>query len=156
MQAGAMATGGEVFVLDMGDPVKILDLATRMVEVAGLKPRDDSNPDGDIEIVFSGLRPGEKLYEELLIGNDPAATTHPRVMMANEGFLPMDQLQAPLARLRKTLEKQDAEAVREQLLALVPDYAPSSASVDWLNAPAAPAGGAEADWPRDGVVGVAG
>jgi FlaA1/EpsC-like NDP-sugar epimerase len=156
MQAGAMAKGGEVFVLDMGDPVKILDLAIKMIEVAGQKRRTESNPDGDIEITFSGLRPGEKLYEELLIGNDPAATTHPRVMMANEGFLPMDQLEAPLVRLRKTLEKQDAEAVREQLLALVPDFTPSSESVDWLSrAPTqSDTDGADA-WRQGGVVGVA-
>ena len=157
IQAGAMAKGGEVFVLDMGEPVKILDLATKMVEVAGLKPRNDSNPDGDIEITFSGLRPGEKLYEELLIGNDPAATTHPRVMMANEGFLPMDRLEAPLARLRMTLEKQDADGVRDQLIALVPDYTPSSESVDWLSltAPRSDSDEGVAGRP-EGVVGVAG
>jgi FlaA1/EpsC-like NDP-sugar epimerase len=157
IQAGAMAKGGEVFVLDMGDPVKILDLAIKMIEVTGLKPRNDSNPDGDIEITFTGLRPGEKLYEELLIGNDPAATTHPRVMMANEGFLPMDQLEAPLARLRKMLDKQDAQSVREQLIVLVPDYAPSSESVDWLSSTATPSDhDDDTTWRQAGVVGVAG
>jgi FlaA1/EpsC-like NDP-sugar epimerase len=157
MQAGAMAKGGEVFVLDMGAPVKILDLAIKMIEVAGLKPRDEQHPDGDIEITFSGLRPGEKLYEELLIGNDPAATTHSRVMMANERFLPMDELEGPLARLRKLLEKQDAGAVREELIALVPDFAPASENVDWLRGEATASGRDDAaSWPQDGVVGVAG
>ena len=156
VQAGAMANGGEVFVLDMGEPVKILDLAVKMIEVAGLRPRNDANPDGDVEIVFSGLRPGEKLYEELLIGNDPAATTHPRVMMANEAFLPMDRLEQPLARLRQMLDKQDAEAVRAQLIELVADFAPASDNVDWLSR----AGAADDEdsplWRRGGVIGVAG
>jgi FlaA1/EpsC-like NDP-sugar epimerase len=156
MQAGAMAEGGEVFVLDMGAPVRILDLAIKMIEVAGLKPRDEQSPDGDIEIVFSGLRPGEKLYEELLIGNDPAATTHERVMMANEDFLPMAQLEAPLARLRKALDKQDAQTVRDQLGALVTDYVPSAESVDWLSGTAAPFDNHDDAWREDGVVGVAG
>jgi FlaA1/EpsC-like NDP-sugar epimerase len=154
MQAGAMAKGGEVFVLDMGAPVKILDLAVKMIEVAGLKPRDEQRPDGDIEIIFSGLRPGEKLYEELLIGNDPAATNHARVMMANERFLPMDALEGPLMRLRKTLEKQDAEAVREQLLVLVPDYTPSTENVDWLSSEAADSDRDDAaPWREIGVAG---
>jgi FlaA1/EpsC-like NDP-sugar epimerase len=156
VQAGAMAKGGEVFVLDMGEPVKILDLAVKMVEVAGLKPRNDASPDGDIEIVFSGLRPGEKLYEELLIGNDPAATTHPRVMMANEAFLPMEQLEGPLAQLRQTLEKQDAEAVRAQLAALVSDFAPASGNVDWLAQAGRPDDEDSPLWRRGGVIGVAG
>ena len=151
MQAGAMAKGGEVFVLDMGAPVKILDLAIKMIEVAGLKPRDEQHPDGDIEIAFSGLRPGEKLYEELLIGNDPAATNHPRVMMANERYLPMADLEGPLRLLKKTLEEQDADAVKEQVMALVPDYAPSSEGVDWLSTAAAQSPKAAA-WRQGGVV----
>ena len=132
LQAGAMATGGEVFVLDMGAPVRIHDLAIRMIETAGLKPRTDAQPDGDIEIVYSGLRPGEKLYEELLIGNDPAATTHPRVMMANEAFLPFAELEARLAKMRGALQRQDARAVREMLIELLPDYSASPVVVDWL------------------------
>ena len=80
IQAGAMATGGEVFVLEMGEPVKVLDLAQRMIALSGLRVRSPEQPDGDIEITFTGLRPGEKLYEELLIGEEPAATDHPRVM----------------------------------------------------------------------------
>jgi FlaA1/EpsC-like NDP-sugar epimerase len=156
MQAGAMAKGGEVFVLDMGAPVKILDLAIKMIEVAGLKPRDETH-EGDIEITFSGLRPGEKLYEELLIGNDPAATFHPGVMMANERFLPMDELEGPLVRLRKALDKQDAEAVKRQLIELLPDYTPSAETVDWLsNGAPAPDDDARGGARGDGVIGVAG
>ena len=82
IQAGSMARGGDVFVLDMGEPIKILDLAIKMIHLSGLKPVDDSNPDGDIKIKFTGLRPGEKLYEELLIGNDVVQSEHPSIMQA--------------------------------------------------------------------------
>ena len=89
MQAGVMAKGGDVFVLDMGDPIKILDLAYRMIHLSGLKPIDTSNPDGDIKIKFTGLRPGEKLYEELLIGDDVIQSEHPRIMQQRRK-LPLD------------------------------------------------------------------
>src|SRR5665647_811401 len=92
LQAGAMGLGGDVFVLDMGAPVKIMDLARRMVQLSGLTVRDEACPTGDIEIVVMGLRPGEKLYEELLIGDNPEHTTHPRIMKAHEPFLPWAQL----------------------------------------------------------------
>ena len=82
IQAGAMAKGGDVFILDMGQPIKILDLARRMIELSGLTVKDAQNPDGDIEIEISGLRPGEKLYEELLIGENPQHTSHPRILRA--------------------------------------------------------------------------
>jgi FlaA1/EpsC-like NDP-sugar epimerase len=88
IQAGAMARSGDVYVLDMGEPVRILDLAHRMIELSGLTVKNASNPDGDIEIEISGLRPGEKLYEELLIGDNPSQTSHPRIMRATEEFLP--------------------------------------------------------------------
>ncbi|END2132197.1 polysaccharide biosynthesis protein, partial [Shigella sonnei] len=88
IQAGAMGHGGDVFVLDMGDPVKIYDLAKRMIRLSGLSVRDDKNPDGDIAIEVTGLRPGEKLYEELLIGDSVQGTSHPRIMTANEVMLP--------------------------------------------------------------------
>ena len=88
IQAGAMAMGGDVFVLDMGEPVRIIDLARRMVELSGLAVLDDANPDGDIAMEVTSLRPGEKLYEELLIGDNPMPTTHPRIMRAEEEFLP--------------------------------------------------------------------
>lgn len=98
IQAGAMAQGGEVFVLDMGDPVKIVDLARRMIELSGLSVLDKHNPAGDIEIEIVGLRPAEKLYEELLIGNNPEPTSHPRIMKATEDFIPRAQLFEHLAR----------------------------------------------------------
>ena len=126
LQAGALACGGEVFVLDMGEPVKVADLAVRMIELAGLRIRDELNPDGDIEVAFTGLRPGEKLYEELLIGNDPVATSHARIMMANEKFLPMKQLAPKLELLRALIDRQDAAALRSMLMELVPEYVPDS------------------------------
>ena len=82
-----MATGGDVFVLDMGEPVRIIDLASRIVELSGLTVRNDASPDGDIEIQITALRPGEKLYEELLIGDNPLPTQHPRIMKAHEDFM---------------------------------------------------------------------
>lgn len=134
LQAGAMARGGEVFVLDMGEPVRVYDLATRMIELSGLKVRDRNNPDGDIEIVITGLRPGEKLYEELLIGENPTATDHPRIMMAQEKFLPLEQLATGLERLRTALADQDVPAVRDCLCDFLPDYKPAGDLVDWVAA----------------------
>ena len=96
IQAGTMAEGGDVFVLDMGEPVKIVDLATRMINLTGLTVRDHNNPDGDIEIEFTGLRPAEKLYEELLIGENVSGTEHPRIMRAEEHFVPYEQLEGLL------------------------------------------------------------
>lgn len=97
IQAGAMGQGGDVFVLDMGQPVRIIDLARRMVHLSGLSVRDEANPDGDIEIRVTGLRPGEKLYEELLIGGEVEPTPHPRIMRSREHMIPWDQLQTMLA-----------------------------------------------------------
>ena len=132
IQAGAMARGGEVFVLDMGEPVRIVDLARRMIELSGLSVRDDGYPAGDIEIVFTGLRPGEKLFEELLIGDNPSATDHPRVMMASEKFIPFRTLAPSLQQLRQAAEAQDVIRVREWLRELVPEYAPAPETVDWV------------------------
>ncbi len=115
IQAGAMARGGEVFVLDMGEPVRILDLAHAMVHLMGLTVRDEHHPDGDIEIVFSGLRPGEKLYEELLIGECASGTRHEMIMQASEEMLGMEQLQAALDAFRAALESGDGEAVKALL-----------------------------------------
>jgi len=95
IQAGAMATGGDVFVLDMGQPVRIYDLARRMVELSGLTLRDEAHPHGDIAIEITGLRPGEKLYEELLIGDNPEPTDHPRIMKAHEDFMPWSTATSP-------------------------------------------------------------
>ncbi|MCU5788586.1 polysaccharide biosynthesis protein [Alloalcanivorax marinus] len=115
IQAGAMARGGEVFVLDMGEPVRILDLAHAMVHLMGLTVRDEHHPDGDIEIVFSGLRPGEKLYEELLIGECASGTRHEMIMQASEEMLGMEQLRAALDAFRGALERGDGEAVKALL-----------------------------------------
>ena len=92
IQAGAMGQGGDVFVLDMGNPVKIVDLARRMVELSGLTVRDELFPEGDIDLVVTGLRPGEKLYEELLIGDNPIPTEHPEIFMGFENYLDKPQL----------------------------------------------------------------
>ncbi|MCD8539720.1 MAG: polysaccharide biosynthesis protein, partial [Leadbetterella sp.] len=103
IQAGAMAKGGDVYVLDMGEPVKIFDLAKRMIELSGLTVKDANQPTGDIEISITGLRPGEKLYEELLIGDNPQSTTHPRIMRASEEFLSWPILLAKLDILKERL-----------------------------------------------------
>ena len=128
VQAGAMARGGEVFLLDMGDPVLIRDLARNMIELSGLTPRDDENPDGDIEILEIGLRPGEKLYEELLISGNPAATDHPLIMKANEAYMPWGDLKAELDALRDAIAGQDDGHALAILKRLVPDYRPASGS----------------------------
>ena len=125
LQAGAMGQGGDVFVLDMGEPVKIIDLARRMVQLSGLALRDDAHPDGDIEIVVTGLRPGEKLYEELLIGDNPEATEHPRIMKAHEPFLPWSGLQPELMALEVAAGENDVTAIKAFLLKHVQGYQPS-------------------------------
>ena len=125
IQAGAMAKGGEVFVLDMGQPVKIYDLAKRMIELSGLSVKNPETGSGDIEIVVTGLRPGEKLYEELLIGENPTSTPHPRIMMAREDFLPWEALRAELDLLQTGLSKDDFQVLVGQLQRLVNGYQPS-------------------------------
>jgi FlaA1/EpsC-like NDP-sugar epimerase len=132
IQAGAMGTGGDVFVLDMGQPVKIIDLARRMIELSGLSVKDVVNPDGDIEIEISGLRPGEKLYEELLIGDNPKPTSHPRIMKAHEDFLPWAELEDKLNALDLALKLNDVSVIRHMLAQLVPGYTPSEDIVDWV------------------------
>jgi FlaA1/EpsC-like NDP-sugar epimerase len=132
IQAGAMASGGDVFVLDMGEPVKIIDLAKRMVELSGLTVRDAANSSGDIEIQVTGLRPGEKLYEELLIGDNPLPTLHSRIMKAHEDFLPWDELQSKLAALGVALDANDVPLIRTLLKELVPGYQPDGDVVDWV------------------------
>ena len=132
IQAGAMGTGGDVFVLDMGQPVRIVDLARRMVELSGLSVRDDNNPEGDIEIAITGLRPGEKLYEELLIGENPISTQHPRIMKAQEPYLPWAQLQQSLGALHVAKGVNDVALIRGLLQQLVAGYEPSGEVVDWV------------------------
>lgn len=127
LQAGAMAQGGEVFVLDMGEPVRILDLARRMIELSGLTVRDAANPQGDIEIAITGLRPGEKLYEELLIGDNPAPTGHPRIMKAHEDCLPWPELQLQLERLLHAAEAGNEAGIRAVLCTCVHGFQPGAA-----------------------------
>jgi FlaA1/EpsC-like NDP-sugar epimerase len=132
IQAGAMASGGDVFVLDMGESVKIIDLARRMVELSGLSVRDEATPQGDIEIAVTGLRPGEKLYEELLIGDNPLPTHHKRIMKAHEEFLSWALLQKEVTALNKALDANDVPLIRSLLKALVPGYQPDGEVVDWV------------------------
>jgi FlaA1/EpsC-like NDP-sugar epimerase len=124
LQAGAMAQGGDVFVLDMGEPVKILELAQRMIRLSGLSLRDESHPDGDIGIRITGLRPGEKLYEELLIGDNPEPTGHPRIMKAHEQFLKWPALSRQLHLLEDAALANDASAIRALLVQNVQGYLP--------------------------------
>jgi FlaA1/EpsC-like NDP-sugar epimerase len=133
IQAGAMAAGGDVFVLDMGEPVKIIDLARRMVELSGLSIKDAANPGGDIELKINGLRPGEKLYEELLIGDKPLPTQHPSIMKAHEDFLPWSQLTLKLTKLQQALATNDVPLIRAILKKLVPGYQPEGDVVDWVH-----------------------
>ena len=126
LHAGSMAQGGEVFVLDMGAPVKIMELARHMVELSGLRVCDAATPDGDIEIAITGLRPGEKLYEELLIGDNPMPTAHPRIMKAQEEFLPWDALRLQLETLRHAADAGDVEGIKAVLLACVQGYSSRS------------------------------
>ena len=133
IQAGAMASGGDVFVLDMGEPIRIADLARRMVELSGMSLRDADNPDGDIEIRVVGLRPGEKLYEELLIGDNPLPTQHPRILKARDDFLPWGELSPQLERLKAALEINDAPSIRQQLQQMVLGYRPRGEVVDWVH-----------------------
>lgn len=132
IQAGAMAKGGDVFVLDMGQPVRIIDLARRMVELSGLSVRDEADPDGDIAIEITGLRPGEKLYEELLIGDNPRPTSHPRIMKAHEEFLPWAELEARLQALEVALNLNDVGGIRQMLQQVVAGYVPADSIVDWV------------------------
>lgn len=122
LQAGAMGQGGEVFVLDMGQPVKIIDLARRMIELSGLSVRNTLNPSGDVEIKVVGLRPGEKLYEELLIGDNPESTTHPRIMKAHENLVGWQDLVPQLQALRTAARHEDRAGVEQVLTALVSGY----------------------------------
>jgi len=124
IQASAMATGGDVYVLDMGEPVRIYDLATRMIHLSGLLVKDENNPYGDIEIQITGLRPGEKLYEELLIGDNPQPTEHPKVMKAHEEFMHWDELEKELKGLNLALQEDDYDLIRKVLKRLVPGYLP--------------------------------
>lgn len=146
IQAGAMAgrelhnktdhrplqANGRVFLLDMGEPVKIIDLARRTIELSGLTVKDESNPDGDIAIEIIGLRPGEKLYEELLIGDNPQTTDHPRIMQAHEDCIPWSELEVELNQLEAELKHNRVMEVRARLERLVSGYQPNGPIVDWV------------------------
>ena len=133
IQAGAMAKGGDVFILDMGEPVKIVDLAKNLIQLSGLSVKDENNPKGDIEITYTGLRPGEKLYEELLIGGDNVTkTAHSRIMTAEEEYLPFEQLSNVLVELELACKKADYMAIRQILLSVPTGFQPTTEIVDVL------------------------
>jgi len=126
IQAASMAKGGDVFVLDMGAPVRIADLAQRMINLMGLSVQDKENPDGDIEIQYIGLRPAEKLYEELLIGSNVNGTEHPRIMRADEDSLPTEVLSDLLDDLMVASDQLDYGRAREILMHAVKEYEPNN------------------------------
>ncbi|MEO8064301.1 MAG: nucleoside-diphosphate sugar epimerase/dehydratase [Pseudomonadota bacterium] len=134
IQAGSMGSGGDVFVLDMGSPVRIADLAKRMVQLAGYTIRDEKHPEGDIEIRFTGLRPAEKLFEELLIGKNVTGTDHPRILRAMEQSLTWEQMRNVLDNLAQCANRFDCERAREVLIHAVPEYRPTDRVQDhvWL------------------------
>ncbi|MEX0606010.1 MAG: nucleoside-diphosphate sugar epimerase/dehydratase [Marinobacter sp.] len=135
LQAGSMGVGGDVFVLNMGEPVKIADLARKMIHLMGLAEKTEAMPDGDIEIMFSGLRPGEKLFEELLIGDNPQGTAHPRIMMAREASMPWNEVEILLERLTLASHNFDCRQVVDLLRNAPTGYAPTSDMADlvWCN-----------------------
>ena len=132
IQAGAMGLGGDVFVLDMGKPVRIDDLAKKMIRLSGLEVKDESNPDGDIEIKYTGLRPGEKLYEELLIGDNVSETDNPLIMRAQEEMLAWDELEPILNDLQIAITNCDQKKLRELLIQIVPGFKPQCEITDVL------------------------
>lgn len=132
LQAGSMGQGGDVFVLDMGEPVKIVELAEKMIHLSGLSVRTERNPIGDISIEFTGLRPGEKLYEELLIGDNVESTRHAMIMTAQEDYLPWEILKERLVQLLAALTVDDYGRVRQLLRETVSGYTPDGEIVDWI------------------------
>jgi len=132
IQAGALGQGGDVFVLDMGEPIRILDLAKRMIHLSGLEIKDEEHPSGEIEISFTGLRPGEKLYEELLIGDNVSETSHPRIMRAEEQIIPWFELENMLEALEKAAKDDDFERVRDVLKRAVSGFVPQCEIGDLL------------------------
>ena len=130
IQAGTIATGGDVFLLDMGEPVKIIDLAYRMIELSGLEVKNSDNPHGDIEIEEIGLRSGEKLYEELLIEGSPDQTIHPRIFKSLEDFMPWEVLQMKLDLIHQAIVSNDQITLINLLKELVSGYIPESSSLE--------------------------
>ncbi|GAA5444421.1 UDP-N-acetyl-alpha-D-glucosamine C6 dehydratase [Microbulbifer sp. NBRC 101763] len=133
IQAGAMGQGGDVFVLDMGSPVKIAELAEKMIHLSGCTVRSEKDPHGDVAIEFTGLRPGEKLYEELLIGDNVSPTDHPMIMCATEDHLSWESFKTVLAQLLSAVERDDYERVRQLLRETVCGYIPEGEIVDWVH-----------------------
>ncbi|MFS1525544.1 polysaccharide biosynthesis protein [Microbulbifer sp. 2304DJ12-6] len=133
IQAGAMGQGGDVFVLDMGRPVKIAELAEKMIHLSGCSVRSEKDPHGDIAIEFTGLRPGEKLYEELLIGDNVSPTDHPMIMCATEDHLSWEAFKAVMAQLLYAVEHDDYECVRQLLRETVSGYTPEGEIIDWIH-----------------------
>lgn len=133
IQAGAMGVGGEVFVLDMGEPVKIVELAKKLIQLSGMALIDSNTPDGDIEIKFTGLRPGEKLYEELLIGDNVSATEHQRILKAQEESITQYELENFLQLLEKAQIEGDILALRKVLKEAISGYKPDKEIVDVLH-----------------------
>ncbi|EKM93878.1 nucleotide sugar epimerase/dehydratase WbpM [Stutzerimonas degradans] len=132
IQAGSMGQGGDVFVLDMGQPVRIAELAEKLIHLSGMSIRSEKSPHGDIAIEYTGLRPGEKLYEELLIGDNVSPTEHPMIMTANEEYLSWDQLKVLLSRLMAAVDEDDYPQVRQLLREVVSGYKPEGEIVDWI------------------------
>jgi FlaA1/EpsC-like NDP-sugar epimerase len=126
LQAGAMAEGGDVFVLDMGDPVRIYDLALKMIQLSGLQLQDENNPDGDIAIHYTGLRPGEKLYEELLVGNNSTKTDNNMIMRANEEMIDWGKLKPMINKLQNASKNDESEKITKLLLKIVPGFSSST------------------------------
>ncbi len=133
LQAGAMGEGGDVFVLDMGEPIKIVELAKRLINLSGLEVKDKNNPNGDIEIIFTGLRPGEKLYEELLIGDNVSTTEHVRILKAKEDFLPYKELDHYLNLIRDAEEIGDTISLKEVLQKAIVGFTPEKEVVDIIS-----------------------
>jgi FlaA1/EpsC-like NDP-sugar epimerase len=129
IQAGGMARGGDVFVLDMGEPVKIIDLAKRMIRLAGMKLKGEESAEGDIEIKIVGLRPGEKLYEELLIGDNVTSTSHPKIKRAEEELLPWEEVEGLLRSLKVASKDYKFDRIRTLLQRAVKDYMPQQNNV---------------------------
>lgn len=132
IQAGAMGQGGDVFVLDMGEPVRILDLAKRNIHLSGFIEKDAEHPDGDIEIIYTGLRPGEKLYEELLIGNNVSDTQHQKIMRAQEQVIPWAELSVIMQDLEQFNDANNCQQVRDILITHVSGFNPQCGVEDWL------------------------
>ena len=122
MQSVPLSSGGDVFLLDMGEPVRIIDLAKQMINLAGLKLKDEFNPNGDIEIIYTGLRKGEKLYEELLISGECQVTKHPRIFKANENYIPYEELLAQIEKLKFALNSFDLDGTLRVLGEVVPEW----------------------------------